>query len=134
MEMISIGVTFNFAGTMEAGEEYTLTTRVFNPNSSFINVNVELFNLSDNSSLILSSSETLNAGNGNYRTFTLNYTAQATDAGDTLQVVYRGLNVNSTARDFSIDNVGLSVVAVPEPTTTALLGLGGVALLMRRRY
>ena len=32
-----------------------------------------------------------------------------------------------------IDNVRLDASAVPEPTTTALLGLGGLALILRRR-
>ncbi|MFT5882071.1 MAG: hypothetical protein ACI9FG_000569 [Crocinitomicaceae bacterium] len=31
------------------------------------------------------------------------------------------------------DNVRLTAVAVPEPSTTALLGLGGLALILRRR-
>jgi hypothetical protein len=31
------------------------------------------------------------------------------------------------------DNVNLDFVAVPEPSTTALLGLGGLALILRRR-
>ena len=31
------------------------------------------------------------------------------------------------------DRVVLDVVAIPEPSTTALLGLGGLALILRRR-
>ena len=42
------------------------------------------------------------------------------------------VNVNSTA-GVSIEAVVLEAVAIPEPTTTALLGLGGLALILRRR-
>lgn len=129
-----IGVTFDIAGTMEVGKQYTLTTRIFNPNLSYINVNVALFNATDSTSLLLSEQQTLQEGSGNYRTLILNYTAQATDAGDTLQLVYRGLAVNSTARDFAIDNVSLSIAAVPEPSTSILLGISGLLLLMRRSH
>jgi hypothetical protein len=31
------------------------------------------------------------------------------------------------------DEVRLDIAAVPEPSTTALLGLGGLALILRRR-
>lgn len=39
-------------------------------------------------------------------------------------------NADSYAR---IDNVYLNVTSIPEPSSTALLGLGGTALLLRRR-
>ena len=46
-----------------------------------------------------------------------------------------GGNNNTDTWGTWIDNVTLTgaVVAVPEPTTTALLGLGGLALILRRR-
>jgi len=34
---------------------------------------------------------------------------------------------------FAIDGITVGVVAVPEPSSTALLGLGGLALILRRR-
>ena len=42
------------------------------------------------------------------------------------------VNVSSTGSQ-SIEAVVLEAVAIPEPTTTALLGLGGLALILRRR-
>ena len=49
-------------------------------------------------------------------------------SGDTLVFT----NV-SAGQSFEIDSLDLDVVVVPEPSSTALLGLGGLALLMRRR-
>jgi hypothetical protein len=48
---------------------------------------------------------------------------------------FYGWNADSDGGTFSVDNVNLSgaVVAVPEPTALAILGLGGMALLLRRR-
>lgn len=40
---------------------------------------------------------------------------------------------NSTANHLVLDNVLLDVTAVPEPSSTALLGLGSIALFLRRR-
>ena len=39
----------------------------------------------------------------------------------------------SNSNDITIDNLQLSAFAVPEPSTAALLGLGGLALILRRR-
>ena len=49
-------------------------------------------------------------------------------SGDTL--VFTNVSVDES---FEIDSLDLDVVVVPEPSSTALLGLGGLALLMRRR-
>jgi len=48
--------------------------------------------------------------------------------GEALRVEIVGSGVQST-----YDNISLTAVAVPEPSTTALLGLGGLALILRRR-
>ncbi|MFC4993806.1 PEP-CTERM sorting domain-containing protein [Rubritalea tangerina] len=42
-------------------------------------------------------------------------------------------HVAGGANDWYADNVVLDVVAVPEPSSTALIGLGGLALILRRR-
>ena len=44
-----------------------------------------------------------------------------------------GRNNNSFNRIHTMDNIVLSGAVVPEPSSAALLGLGGLALLMRRR-
>ena len=49
--------------------------------------------------------------------------------------VYIMANAGTTSHGFALDNLKLegTVTPVPEPTTTALLGLGGFALILRRR-
>ena len=44
-----------------------------------------------------------------------------------------GFNVDADNDYYTVDNVSFDGTAVPEPTTTALLGLGGLALILRRR-
>ena len=59
----------------------------------------------------------------------VSFTATAAEAGQLL-----GVSFGTTAgTQNEWDNVRLTAVAVPEPTTTALLGLGGLALILRRR-
>ncbi|MBT8037287.1 MAG: PEP-CTERM sorting domain-containing protein [Verrucomicrobiae bacterium] len=48
--------------------------------------------------------------------------------GDDIALRFQGAT-NSA----SIDNVSIDISVVPEPSTTALLGLGGLALILRRR-
>jgi hypothetical protein len=56
-------------------------------------------------------------------------TVEATTATDDLRLLFGSPNGGSGEGYFA----GYTVAAVPEPTTTALLGLGGLALILRRR-
>jgi hypothetical protein len=62
---------------------------------------------------------------GTWGTITLDYVATATDNGKGITIGVWGTG-DSTIDDISIDTI-------PEPSTAALLGLGGLALIMRRR-
>lgn len=55
----------------------------------------------------------------------------ATNAGATLR--FEENSTNSSSRDPFLDAVSVSVTAVPEPSSVALLGLGGLTLILRRR-
>ena len=59
---------------------------------------------------------------------TTSFVATATEAGQTL-----GIALQTIGTQVEWDNVRLDIVPVPEPTTTALLGLGGLAPILRRR-
>jgi len=67
-------------------------------------------------------------------TLTLEYTATAADVGKTIGIQLLGDvgdDGNGTENYAFMDNVQLQ--SVPEPSSMALLGLGGLALILRRR-
>ena len=69
-------------------------------------------------------------------TFTYTLTLNGTESfiGDTVAISLKGNKMTSTAQNVSYDNVRLDyTVPVPEPASLAVLGLGGLALLRRRR-
>ncbi|MGB0776254.1 MAG: PEP-CTERM sorting domain-containing protein, partial [Akkermansiaceae bacterium] len=64
-------------------------------------------------------------GGGTWGTASISYTATATDDGKQIGIALWG------AGDTAWDDA--SVTSVPEPTSAALLGLGGLALILRRK-
>ena len=54
-----------------------------------------------------------------------------TDGLGNFSITFRGQSSPLVRSD--IDGIAFDTVAVPEPSTTALLGLGGLALILRRR-
>lgn len=132
-----VGVYFDAIGTMDEGEEYDVTTRFFNPNTSFIGVSVSIENVTDGTVLDTTGQlKLLDTLDGFYQTQALNYTATAADQNDTLRIRYTGIQVNNSVRDFSVDNIQLAVtsVPVPEPTVMMLLMSGCCVFpIIRRR-
>ncbi|MFC5050402.1 PEP-CTERM sorting domain-containing protein [Rubritalea spongiae] len=73
------------------------------------------------------------SGNFELQTYSPSYQSAGYSNGDTLTFIYSSReNIGGTMTADNFQLVG-SVVAVPEPSSTALLGLGGLALIMRRR-
>jgi hypothetical protein len=55
------------------------------------------------------------------------------DDADNNAQLFVGFWADDSADYWTLDNVSFDGTAIPEPTTTALLGLGGLALILRRR-
>lgn len=60
-------------------------------------------------------------------------TFNMTEAGEAGDFVLVGWAADSSNATFDLDNLTLTTAAVPEPSSIALLGLGGLALILRRR-
>jgi hypothetical protein len=72
---------------------------------------------------------------GGFIDVTASFTAVAADVGKELSILIGASRVGGdTGGTFDFDNVRLTdSTVVPEPSSTALLGLGGLALILRRR-
>jgi hypothetical protein len=73
--------------------------------------------------------ETLGAGT----TFSGGALTYSFDDAVTSAELFIGFEADGTGDHWTLDDVSFDGTAIPEPTTTALLGLGGLALILRRR-
>jgi hypothetical protein len=65
---------------------------------------------------------------GAFTDFTFSYNSTTADVGKSLKVFFGQTAIGSSNSDVSFDNVRLSVVPTPEPSTYAMMALGLVAL------
>ena len=70
------------------------------------------------------------ATNNEYTSHSFNFTA--TGASTTLTFT-DDLQAGGASSDLMLDGVSVTALPIPEPSSTALLGLGGLALILRRR-
>jgi hypothetical protein len=112
----AIGLTIG--GTMEEGRKITFSGNLYNDNTSYTDVNVQLWNLTDGTLLAESvATRVKNYNNISYSPvdFSLSYTVLAIDDGDTLQIRFRDA-VTATARDIFVDNYSVSSTPPAEGT------------------
>ncbi|QQL44910.1 PEP-CTERM sorting domain-containing protein [Sulfuriroseicoccus oceanibius] len=123
-------VSQNLGVSYIAGNIYTLTLAITNRTGQ-ANTNSGIFALHDDNGELASFSVDTTAFTGdqvnNFNDYSFDYTATGAEVGNITVVLSEE---NSSGR-FHIDNVRLT--AVPEPSSAALLGLGGLAMILIRR-
>ena len=67
-----------------------------------------------------------------FSSFELDSGTGAFDLSDIDGITYE-VDADLVSRDWQIDSLSMTTITVPEPSSTALLGLGGLALMLRRR-
>ena len=91
---------------------------------------LEIVNVTDSRTLRAKSA--VNHPNFTMAANTENLDFIAADIGDTLELRFYE-SAGNAARGLQLADLQLDVTAVPEPGSSALLGLGGLALILRRR-
>ncbi len=128
--------------TLQLSTNYTLTVEVgnFRPSplgdtwnfTGFPGYRVDLF---AGSTLLASDNNTLTIGEGIFMTSTVTFTTGTShlNAGQALGIRLVNLNGPGAGVEVNFDNVSLNAEPIPEPCSIALLGIGMLFGLQRRR-
>ncbi|MBT8044766.1 MAG: PEP-CTERM sorting domain-containing protein [Verrucomicrobiae bacterium] len=112
-----------------ANTEYTLTVDIATANSVGSVGRIELYGTT--SSTIYATADFAPVATNTWYETSASYVSDGTES-ETLGIRLKFGSSGSSDR-IEFNDVRLDTAVVPEPTTTALLGLGGLALILRRR-
>ena len=131
--VVGQGGVFTFDGTMQEGKNYAINSAMYNANGSYVQVRVTLHNKTDNTELAVDVNAGSFMGTGIIHTVAFNYTAVASDAGDTLELRFIRNDDGYVVRSFRIDNaklngatLGARVIVYSEDFRYADIGRGFV--------
>ena len=129
------------ADTLQLSTEYTLTVEVgnFRPSpggdpwnfTGFPGYRVDLL---AGSTVLASDNNTLAPAEGVFQTSTVTFTTGLAHANAGQPLAIRLVNLNGSGVEVNFDNVSLNAETVPEPSSLALLAVGALLGLRRRRW
>lgn len=114
------GAKFTLAETITAGTRYKAATELYNPRVSYVNVKLQLYNVTEDKALATSARiNMLGTPAGGVLTVgseSVSYVATAADAGDVLEIRWIRDDGGNTARDFGISKATINDVALNTAT------------------
>jgi hypothetical protein len=131
LDSFDFGDDFDLLLTPDAGFGVIVDSFVFDDYASFAAGNAfdwTLFENSDAGAVIASGSEVT----ANGENLTVN-TGMATAFAGSVLLRIENTTVGGANNDQAIDSISFTQQAIPEPSSVALLGLGGLGVLLRRR-
>lgn len=136
-DSIRVGVQVVLPNTLDASASGLLTFLTENRIAGSLGGNTPLysiFNLTDNREITPLTAPDQPTAAWNFQS--VNVALLGSDAGDTIELRFQESiteGASGGARGLQVADVNFSVSTIPEPSSTALLGLGGLALILRRR-
>jgi len=121
-------VEYNYTTTLSEGDVISMDANVLRIGSTRgYTMTIDLWDGADGSTRALAAGGVQDTPSSAALT-TVTYTATSADVGK--QVIFKYSHTNNWGETA---DVTFDVTAVPEPSSAALLGLGGIALILRRR-
>lgn len=136
-DTVRVGIQVVLPTTLDPSASGLLTFFTENRISGSLGGNTPLysiFNTTDNREITPLTAPNQPTGNWNFQSANVAFIAD--DAGDTIELRFQDsitFGGGGGARGLEVADVNFSVTTIPEPSSTALLGLGGLALILRRR-
>lgn len=128
-------VVSDVLGQIGAGQSFTITVTVGGPSDGPRSQGIAFDLLADGVALTPDSQIGVTPGNADFETISRTYDAAslAGVVGQDVSIVVGVTDDNTAGNRIIFDDVAITPMPIPEPSSLALLGLGGLCLARRRR-